>query len=251
MMKIAAIIPARYHSTRFKGKALVTIGGIPMIRRVYQQVEKSRRFPPSHIIVATDDQRIASVVKAFGGNAVMTSPNHQSGSERMGEVLEKTPYRDFDAAINIQGDEPVISEKLISNLYDELETGRYDVVTPAYYNTSYEEYLSGSVVKVVFDNDFQALYFSRSPIPSVEQAAFKGFHQHIGMYGYLKDALQRFVNLPGSPLETTEKLEQLRFLENGIKIKVVITPYKSIGVDVPKDLDRVEKIIKEKEQGNQ
>jgi 3-deoxy-manno-octulosonate cytidylyltransferase (CMP-KDO synthetase) len=247
MVKIAAIIPARYYSTRFPGKPLVTIKGIPMIQRVYRQVEKSNRFSPTHIIVATDDQRIASVVKAFGGNAVMTSPDHQSGSERLWEVLEK---RDFAAAVNIQGDEPIISETLISNLYDELETGQYDVVTPGYYNTTYEDYLSRNVVKVVVDKDFQALYFSRSPIPFVEEGLFEGFYQHIGMYGYLKETLKRFVNLPKSQLETREKLEQLRFLENGIKIKVFITPYQSVGVDVPEDVIKVEEILQEKEQSN-
>ncbi len=248
MVKIAAIIPARYHSTRFQGKPLATIKGIPMIQRVYRQVEKSNRFSPTDIIVATDDQRIASVVRDFGGNAVMTSPDHQSGSERLWEVLEK---RDFAAAVNVQGDEPILSEKLISSLYDELETGQYDVVTPGYFNSTYEDYLSRNVVKVVVDKDFQALYFSRSPIPFVEQRLFEGFYQHIGMYGYLKDALKRFVNLPKSQLENREKLEQLRFLENGIKIKVFITPYKSVGVDVPEDVIKVEKILQEKEQSNQ
>ncbi len=248
MVKIAAIIPARFHSTRFQGKPLVTINGIPMIQRVYRQVEKSGRFSPTDIMVATDDRRIASVVKAFGGNAVMTSPDHQSGSERLWEVMEK---RDFAAAINIQGDEPILSEKLIAGLYDELETGQYDVVTPGCHNTAYEDYLSRNVVKVVMDKDYQALYFSRSPIPFVEKELFEGFYQHIGMYGYLKDALRRFINLPRSQLETREKLEQLRFLENGIKIKVLITPYKSVGVDVPDDLLKVEKLLQEKEHGNQ
>ena len=141
-------------------------------------------------------------------------------------------------------------EKLIANIYDELETGQYDVVTPASRNTAYEDYLSRNVVKVVVDKDYQALYFSRSPIPFVERELFEGFYQHIGMYGYLKDALRRFINLPRSQLETREKLEQLRFLENGIKIKVLITPYKSVGVDVPADLLKVEKLLQEKEHGN-
>lgn len=219
-----------------------------MIQRVYRQVEKSNRFSPTDIIVATDDKRIASVVKAFGGNVVITSPDHQSGSERLWEVLEK---RDFAAAVNIQGDEPIISEKLVSDLYDELETGQYDVVTPGYFNTAYEDYLSKNVVKVVVDKDFQALYFSRSSIPFVEHSHFEGFYQHIGVYGYLKEALKLFVNLPKSQLESMEKLEQLRFLENGIKIKVFITPYQSVGVDVPEDIIKVEKILQEKEHSNQ
>ncbi|UCH93205.1 MAG: 3-deoxy-manno-octulosonate cytidylyltransferase [Candidatus Aminicenantes bacterium] len=239
-MNIAAIIPARYNSTRFKGKPLVMIKGMPMIQRVYWQVEKSGKFSPGHIMVATDDRRIESVVKSFGGNAVMTSPHHSSGSERLWEVLEN---RDFDAVINIQGDEPIVPVELISVLYDELHTGKYEVVTPAFYNISYEDFLSKDVVKVVVDRIFQALYFSRSPIPFVEKKDFRGFHQHIGMYGYLKEALRSFINLPRSSLEVLEKLEQLRFLENSIGIKVIISEYRSIGVDIPEDVAKVEEIL--------
>jgi 3-deoxy-manno-octulosonate cytidylyltransferase (CMP-KDO synthetase) len=239
-VKIAAIIPARYHSTRFEGKPIVKIKGIPMIVRVYRQVEVSGKFPSAHIMVATDDQRIASVVDAFGGNVVMTSPRCSSGSQRLWEVLEN---RDFDAVINIQGDEPIVPGELISALYDEVCSCKYDVVTPAYYSHSYEDYLSRHVVKVVVDQDFRALYFSRSPIPFMEKGNFTGFHHHIGMYGYLKESLKSFINLPASPLETREKLEQLRFLENGIGIKVIPSQYQSVGVDVPEDVEKVERIL--------
>lgn len=239
-MRIAAIIPARYHSTRFEGKPLVSIAGVPMIQRVYRQVEGSNRFLPQHIAVATDDHRIESVVKSFGGNAIMTSPNHRSGSERIWEVLEKM---DVDAAINIQGDEPAVPEELISQLYRQLETGAYDVVTPAYYNTSYNDFLSQHNVKVVVDTTFRALYFSRSPIPFTAKDEFKGFYHHIGIYGYLKKALGRFVQLPASNLEKTERLEQLRFLDNGMSIKVIISEYKSVGVDVPEDVQKVEELL--------
>ena len=245
-MKIAAIIPSRYYSTRFQGKPLVKLNGIPMIERVYRQVEESGKFVDGDIVVATDDQRIAGVVKGFGGIAVLTSPNHQSGSERLWEVMENRDFRDYHAAINIQGDEPIIPPELVSSLYDQLKTGQYDVVTPAYYNTSYDEYLSQNVVKVAVDSDFQALYFSRSPIPFASQKDFAGFYHHIGMYGYLRNALERFVSLPKSKLETIEKLEQLRFLENSMKIKVIISKYKSVGVDVPDDVTKVEKILNEK-----
>ncbi len=242
-MKIAAIIPARYKSTRFMGKPLALIAGKPMIERVYCQAAKCDRF--SHIIAATDDQRIVDVVEAFGGHAVMTSPHHGSGTERLWEVLEN---RDFDAAVNIQGDEPIISEKLLAQLCRQLETGRHEVVTAYYYNNSYEDYLSKHVVKVVMDNHFQALYFSRSPIPFVEEADFSGFFQHIGLYGYLRDAVETFIKLPKSPLEKTEKLEQLRFLGNGISIKVIESRYPALGVDVPEDVQRIEKILKEMEE---
>jgi 3-deoxy-manno-octulosonate cytidylyltransferase (CMP-KDO synthetase) len=239
-VKIAAIIPARYHSTRFEGKPIVKIKGIPMIERVYRQVEASGKFLSAHIMVATDDQRIASVVDAFGGNVVMTSPRCSSGSQRLWEVVKN---RDFDAVINIQGDEPIVPGELISALYDEVSSCKYDVVTPAYYSHSYEDYLSRHVVKVVVDQDFRALYFSRSPIPFMEKGNFTGFYHHIGMYGYLKDSLKSFINLPASPLETREKLEQLRFLESGIDIKVIQSQYQSVGVDVPEDVEKIERIL--------
>jgi len=242
-VNIAAIIPARYHSTRFEGKPIVKIKGMPMIERVYRQVEASGKFLSTHIMVATDDQRIASVVGEFGGNAVMTSPRCSSGSERLWEVVEN---RDFGAVINIQGDEPIVPVELIADLYDELSSGKYEVVTPAYYSDSYEDYLSRHVVKVVVDRDNRALYFSRSPIPFIEKKNFTGFHHHIGMYGYLKNSLKRFINLPCSPLESLEKLEQLRFLENGIGIKVIQSQYPSIGVDVPEDIEKVERILEDR-----
>jgi 3-deoxy-manno-octulosonate cytidylyltransferase (CMP-KDO synthetase) len=222
------------------GKPLALINGVTMIRRVYRQVEKSGRF--ATIIVATDDTRIESEVKSFGGTAFMTSTQHRSGSERLWEVMEKN---NFDAAVNIQGDEPIVSEELIANLYDHLETGSYEVVTPIYYSTGYDDYLSKHVVKVVVDEQSRALYFSRSPIPYVEPGEFSGFYQHIGMYGYLRGALERFINLSPSSLELSEKLEQLRFLENGIRIKVIVSPFNSIGVDVPEDIARVEAILAE------
>jgi len=246
MKKIAAIIPSRYHSTRFEGKPLALIKGIPMIERVYRQVEKCGRFEPSLILVATDDERILSTVRNFGGNAVMTSPDHQSGSERLWEAVQSL---DVDALINIQGDEPAIPISLISNLHDELSNGSNPVVTPAYINPSYDDFLSPHDVKVVINNDNQALYFSRSPIPYyVEKDTFNGFYHHIGMYGYSKEALKRFVSLEKSKLERLERLEQLRFLENNMSIKVIITKNRSIGVDVPEDVARVEKLIEESEK---
>ncbi|MGE5340300.1 MAG: 3-deoxy-manno-octulosonate cytidylyltransferase [Candidatus Omnitrophota bacterium] len=241
-MNITAVIPARYHSTRFEGKPLALIDGIPMVERVYRQVEKSGKFAPGHILVATDDLRIASVVSGFGGTAVMTAAHHQSGSERIWEVLDT---HDADAVINIQGDEPVIPESLISRLVDELQTEGCEVVTPACFNDSYDDFLSPHVVKVVTDTVSDALYFSRSPIPFTEKKAFTGFYQHMGMYGYSRRALGQFIRWPRSCLEGIEKLEQLRFIENNIKIKVIISEYHTVGVDIPSDILKVEKLLKE------
>ena len=238
-MKIAAVIPARYKSSRFMGKPLVKIEGISMIERVYRQVEKAGRF--SDIIVATDDLRIGDVVRKFGGTAILTSANHRSGTDRLYEVLQNS---DFEAAVNIQGDEPLVPEKLVAAVFDELETGRHKVVTAAYYNVSADDFSSKNVVKVVFDRQYNALYFSRSPVPFTKNSDFSGFYQHIGIYGYLRDSIEAFVNFPASSLEEVEKLEQLRFLENGIPIKIILTGEKSFGVDVPEDIQRIEKILK-------
>ena len=218
-----------------------------MIERVYRQVEKCGKFTPTQIIVATDDTRIESLVKSFGGNAVMTSIHHRSGTERIWEVLK---HRDFDAVINIQGDEPAVPIQLIATIHDELDTGKYGVVTPAHFSHSYENYLSKNVVKVVLTRDSRALYFSRSPLPFMEKTDFNGFHHHIGIYGYLKSSLEQFFTLPPSPLEGTEKLEQLRFLENNIGIKVVISQTPSLGVDTPEDVAVVEKMLELAATGN-
>jgi len=220
----------------------VKIAGIPMIERVYRQVEKAERF--SGIIVATDDERIAKVVKGFGGQVIMTSSSHRSGTDRIWEVVS---HSDYDAVINIQGDEPLISEVLIQDVYDRLDSGDFDVVTAAYYNRSIDDFLSPHVVKVVFDNTFEALYFSRSPVPNFNgpKEEFEGFFQHIGIYGYLLSAIGKFVQFPPSSLETTERLEQLRFLQNHIQVHVVESQYKSFGVDTPKDIGVIEQLLRE------
>lgn len=239
-MNIGAIIPARYESSRFRGKPLAKISGISMIERVYRQVLKSEKF--KEIIVATDSNLIAEEVEKFNGKFIMTSPDCSSGTERVWEVLKES---NLDAAINIQGDEPLISEKLISEIYDRLEKGRDPVVTAAYFNESFDDFNSVNIVKSVFDINGNALYFSRSPIPGQQLSGFTGFYHHIGIYGYTRDALSSFFNLPPSKMEQTEKLEQLRFIENGINICVIKTDYRSIGVDVPLDINKIEKILKE------
>ncbi|MCK4889522.1 MAG: 3-deoxy-manno-octulosonate cytidylyltransferase [Candidatus Aminicenantes bacterium] len=239
-MKIGAIIPARYESSRFRGKPLAKISGMSMIERVYRQVLKSEKF--EEIIVATDSNLIAEEVDKFNGKFVMTSPDCSSGTERVWEVLKDS---DLDSAINIQGDEPLISEKLISEIYDRLEKGGDPVVTAAYFNESLDDFNSVNVVKSVFNSNGNALYFSRSPIPGQQLSGFSGFYHHIGIYGYTRDALSSFFNLPPSKMEQMEKLEQLRFIENGINIYVIKTDYRSIGVDVPRDINKIEKLLKE------
>ena len=239
-MNIGAIIPARYNSSRFPGKPLAKISGVSMIERVYRQASKSGKF--KSVIVATDSKIIAEEVERFGGLFKMTSAECSSGTERVWEVFQES---DLDGAINIQGDEPLISEDLISEIYFKLMEGGNPVVTAAYFNDSEEEFYSENVVKSVFDSKGNALYFSRSPIPGQQLTKFSGFYHHIGIYGYTRNALSSFIKLSPSELEIKEKLEQLRFLDNGINISVLKTNYKSIGVDIPEDIEKIEKLLKE------
>ena len=237
-MKIGAIIPARYNSSRFPGKPLIKISGISMIERVYNQVLKSKKFP--EIIVATDSQLIETEVNRFNGKAVMTSSGCNSGTERIWEVMQTV---DLDAVINIQGDEPLISAGLIADVADKLQTGRYPVLTASFFNSSYPDFISVNVVKVIVSSDGRALYFSRSPVPYARPDKFTGFDQHVGIYGYTRDSLKLFHSFQPSKLERAEMLEQLRFLDNGIDIHVIRTDYKSIGVDTPDDVKKIEKIL--------
>lgn len=210
-----------------------------MIERVYRQVEKARCF--ERIIVATDDQRIAQVVKGFGGEVAFTASSIKSGTERIWEVIKG---ESIDAVVNIQGDEPLISEKLIADVHLALSSGGNRIVTAAFLNDSYDEYVSPQVVKVVFNRKNQALYFSRSPIPFIQKEAFSGFYQHVGIYGYTRDALDSFFRLPEAAMESSEKLEQLRFLTDGQMIKILVTPFRSHGVDVPEDIAKIERFLR-------
>jgi len=237
-MNIAAVIPSRYQSSRFPGKPLAKIAGMTMIERVYRQVEKAGCF--SDIIVATDDERIFNEVVRFGGNCKMTDKAVKSGSERVWSVIEGKSY---EAVINIQGDEPLISEKLILEVCQVL--GKKNIVSAARRNDSYKDYISKNVVKVVLDDMNRALYFSRSPIPFCVNEMFCGFFQHIGIYGYSKNALEVFIKAGISQLEISENLEQLRFLYLGKKIHIVETDYVSHGVDIPDDIKKIEKILRE------
>lgn len=236
-MKIAAVIPSRYQSSRFPGKPLAKIAGKSMIERVYRQVAKAGCF--ADIIVATDDQRIFAEVARFNGNAVMTDNTIQSGTERVWSVIEN---KDFDAVVNIQGDEPLISEKLIYSVFHAL--AKESIVSASRLNNSYEDFCSKNVVKVVCDREERALFFSRSPIPYVSRNSFNGFFQHIGIYGYTREKLKIFIHGDISELERKESLEQLRFLFLGQSILILQTDFVSHGVDVPEDIKKIELLLR-------
>jgi 3-deoxy-manno-octulosonate cytidylyltransferase (CMP-KDO synthetase) len=239
-MKIAAVIPARWQSSRFPGKPIARIAGKTMIERVYRQVAKAGCF--SEIIVATDDERILAEIIAFGGNGEMTDPGINSGTERAWSVIKN---KDFDAVVNIQGDEPLISDKLILQIHETLNQNIFAVVSAARFNRSYQEFCSSNVVKVILNKNKQALYFSRSPIPYCEKDRFEGFFQHIGIYGYTRQALEIYMTGEVPPMEKLEKLEQLRFLHLQQKMVIIPTEYESHGVDIPADIGKVEAILKE------
>lgn len=246
-MKYIGIIPARYASSRFPGKPLAEICGKPMIQRVYEQASKVL----DTVIVATDDQRIYDCVKAFGGRVYMTSTEHRCGTDRICEAYQL--YRESDignrisdndiVVVNIQGDEPFIQPEQIKAVMDCFPTDIATLAKPYTAEDDLQELLTPNIVKVVFSQQTgEALYFSRSVIPylrGVEQGEWLNqgqFYSHIGLYAYRADVLQRITQLPQSPLEQAESLEQLRWLENGLKIKVAVSNTKSIGIDTPDDL---------------
>ncbi|MEM7108451.1 MAG: 3-deoxy-manno-octulosonate cytidylyltransferase [Bacteroidota bacterium] len=245
MGKILGIIPARYASSRFPGKPLVEIHGKSMVQRVYEQCSKANAL--NKVIVATDNLRIAKAVSAFGGEAVMTDVNHHSGTDRCYEALLKVGLQ-YDYVINIQGDEPVINPgqiDLLTNLLD----GNTELATLAKRITNTKELYDSNVVKVVFDIEGQALLFSRSTIPHIRNTTADdwlkrhSFYKHIGIYAYRNDILKDITNLKPSALEISESLEQLRWLENGYKIKVAKTQFESIGIDTPEDLRKLKGLV--------
>lgn len=245
MGKILGIIPARYASSRFPGKPLVEIHGKSMVQRVYEQCSKANAL--NKVIVATDNLRIAKAVSAFGGEAVMTDVNHHSGTDRCYEALLKVGLQ-YDYVINIQGDEPVINPgqiDLLTNLLD----GNTELATLAKRITNTKELYDPNVVKVVFDIEGQALLFSRSTIPHIRNTTADdwlkrhSFYKHIGIYAYRNDILKDITNLKPSALEISESLEQLRWLENGYKIKVAKTQFESIGIDTPEDLRKLKGLV--------
>ena len=237
-MKTLGVIPARYGAQRFPGKPLALIAGKPLIQRVYEQARQAKRL--DRVVVATDDARIAAAVKKFGGEVVLTSPACPSGTDRAAEVARQL---DCDLIVNIQGDEPLIQPAMIDQLVDGF--AGCDMATLARPIESAEVLANPNVVKVVFASNGNALYFSRHPIPFVREVGTPAQHfKHLGIYAYRREFLLKFVQLPQSALEKTEKLEQLRALENGFAIKVLVTPHDSVGVDVPADVEIVEEILR-------
>lgn len=237
-MDVIGVIPARYSSSRFAGKVLADINGRPMIQHVWERARQALVL--DDIIIAADDERVAKAAHNFGANVVMTSPGHLCGSDRIAEVINPLDVR---AIVNIQGDEPLIHPTMIDSVARALmespgvcmATIMRRITDPALVNDP-------NVVKVVVDKHGFALYFSRSPIPhraASSDVAQPAYFKHIGLYGYTKDFLFTYKNLPVSALERTENLEQLRVLEEGFRIKVIETKYDTIGVDTPEDLDRV------------
>lgn len=241
-MKKLGIIPARYESTRLPGKMLVDIGGKSLIRRVYEQALKSNLL--SEVLVATDDKRIFDAVIGFGGEAIMTSRKHKTGTDRLMEVVKE---HKCDIAVNIQGDEPFLDAKDIDAAIKPLINDRsLNVSTLAVRVKDVKELKDPHSVKVIFDKDSNAIYFSRGVIPySIKPDTKKDkYYKHIGLYVYRKDFLLKFGKTKQSELEKIEKLEQLRILEMGEKIRVVITKNDSIGVDTKADLLKARKLVK-------
>jgi len=236
---IIGIIPARYASTRFPGKPLTMIHNKPMIQHVY---ERAKETDLDDVYVATDDERIKNAVENFGGKVVMTNPNHLSGTDRCAEIARILNLNDTDFIINIQGDEPFIRKEEINLLINLIENQKTQIATLVKPITSEEEFNNPNQVKVVFTNSNKALYFSRSPIPHTAHYTTQTAYKHIGIYAYCNNILQKITQLPVSTLEKTEKLEQLRWLENDYSIYITICRHESIAIDTPEDLLRIKNI---------
>jgi 3-deoxy-manno-octulosonate cytidylyltransferase (CMP-KDO synthetase) len=241
--EVIAIIPARYKSNRFKGKPLALIAGKPMIQHVVERAKAVKLL--SRVVVATDDSRIAECVQAFGGEYVMTREDHVSGSDRLAEAAELLGISEHDVVVNIQGDQPLFPVEVIEQVARPLlEDPALPMSTLIYKIVRHEEINDPNHVKTVFDKDNYALYFSRSPIPfqrNPDEKIKPTYYKHLGFYAYRKGFLLSYVALPEGEWERFEKLEQLRALEYGYKIKVMLTEHDSIEVDTPEDLLRVER----------
>jgi 3-deoxy-manno-octulosonate cytidylyltransferase (CMP-KDO synthetase) len=243
-MNILCVIPARYASTRLPGKPLADIAGKPMIQRVYERALGAKR--PANLLVATDHQGVYDAVTAFGGQAMLTSPDHPTGTDRLAEVAVN--YPDYDIIINIQGDEPLIEPAVIDQLAAAFDTDPDLSMATLMTELNESDFQIPNVVKVVTDLSGYALYFSRSliPYPRTKPEAMR-WHKHIGVYAYRRDFLLKYASLPPTLLEQTESLEQLRALDHGYRIKVLKTDHRFIGVDTPEDLERVNEIYKKLE----
>ena len=247
-MKVLAIIPARYASTRFPAKPLALLGGQPIVQRVYEQVSKV----VERVVVATDDERIYDAVISFGGEVVMTSPNHKSGTDRCAEAYEKLGY-EANIIINVQGDEPFVAPEQIEALIGCFDSEEIDIATlvkPFSAEGGIEALENPNSPKVVINEEGEAIYFSRSIVPylrGVERSEWlkhHTFYKHIGIYAFRAKALNEVTALEQTPLEKAESLEQLRWLESGYKIRVGITDIETIGIDTPEDLERAEQYLR-------
>jgi len=241
---VVVVIPARYGSTRLPGKPLVSLAGQPMIQRVYQRAKLAQRV--NRVIVATDDERIVKAVQSFGGEARMTRHDHRTGTERVAEVAA---HEAGDIFVNVQGDEPLLDpaavDTAVGALIDEPQTSVSTVATPIKVPG---DIMDPNICKVVLDFDENALYFSRAPIPWVRDtgSTVQARHlKHLGLYAFRRDALLEYATLPQGELERIEQLEQLRWLENGWKIRVAEVAHDAVSVDVPEDVKRVEKLLAE------
>lgn len=248
-MKFIAIIPARYQSTRFPGKPLAILAGKPIIQHVYENVLKSVDL----VWVATDDDRIAKTVESFGGRYIMTRADHPSGTDRCAEAAEQIAQTvDFDVIINVQGDEPFVCEPQLEALKNCFEDPNTEIATLVKVVENDEVLFNPNRPKVVFNSNHYALLFSRSTIPYIrgketsEWLSSHTFYSHLGMYAYRKDVLPQLTKLQPSSLEQAESLEQLRWLENGYRIKIAETKFESIGIDTPDDLEQAKQFLEQK-----
>lgn len=244
-MKFIGIIPARYASTRFPGKPLALLGGKPVIQHVYEKVAAVLEAA----YVATDDERIYDVVKSFGGQVVMTRTDHKSGTDRIEEAIEKIGG-EWDVVVNVQGDEPFVAKSQLDTICHCFDDSTTQIATLGKPFESMEAVQNPNSPKIVVDNMGFAMYFSRSVIPYVrgkEKSSWLThypFLKHLGIYAYRKDVLRQVTQLPQSSLEIAESLEQLRWLQNGFKIKVGTTDVETVGIDTPQDLERAEEFLK-------
>ena len=245
-MRIIGIIPARWGSTRFEGKVLAEIAGRPMIQHVWERARQSCRL--NEVIIAGDTPQICQAAQRFSAKAVLTSKDHRSGTDRIAEAVRSI---EADIIVNIQGDEPLLSPKVIDQLVETMLADASCTMTTVINPIENKSELENpNVVKVVIDYEGYALYFSRSVIPYNRRKVGDGrmtYYKHVGLYAYTRDFLLRITRLPPSFLETMEQLEQLRVLEAGCKIKTCLTDYESIGVDTPEDLRRVEELMSKRE----
>ncbi len=245
-MKVICIIPARYDSTRFPGKAIADLLGKPMIQHVYEKVLKARTI--SFAAVATDDERIVAAVEGFGGLAIMTAATHRSGTDRIAEAVSRLDIEDSDIVVKIQGEQPLFKPSQIDEVAKPLlDDPAIPMSTLIYKIVREEEITHTNAVKVVFDQNHFALYFSRATIPYIRNKGRQAsYYKHHGIYAYRRGFLKKFIELPEGILEKLEALEQLRALEHGYRIKVVETPYDSVEVDTPQELERVRSLLEGK-----